>query len=100
MKMVEAFLSDWKIIFAADGDQYWDDYFIVGLKFRTSLEKDGRTYKVALKGGELSDFINEVSGGTATGDIQSQLRSCRKKPVLLVISQEGSISFVKEIIAL
>jgi len=98
MTLVQAYLVNYSIIHESPGDEFRDDYFVVELEFRTTLKKGGDTYKVISKGQDLTDVLRELGGEPQWGSIPSRLRSCRKKQVLLAVSQEGKWPCVKAIL--
>ena len=97
IKMAEAFWIEGKVIFTKEGDEFLDDYHIVKITFQTAL-KGGDRYVISRKGRELDKLLREMNGAAVKGNIFDKLRSCRKKPVLLVISCEGNFESVQAVL--
>ena len=97
IKVVQAFWVGHKVVFAKEGDEFLDDYYIVKIIFQTSL-KGGDRYVVTRKGRELNKMLRVLNGSSFRGNILDRLIFCRKKPVLLIINCEENFEFVQAVL--
>ena len=97
IKLIDAFWKSHRVVFARESEEFVPEYYIVEIEFLTAM-KGGDRYVMTCKGREVDRLLQQLLGASAKGSTVALLQACRKKPVLLVTTQEGPGVRVKSVL--